>query len=129
AILAGDLSLRGIAEDYGVSEGAIRKRIKARGLVRNLGKKIAARADAKLAEAVSVGLDRTGATLERKYLKAEVRKVTDPKGPRKPGIKLAAVMEATEERHVESVATAMATIIGHHRAEAHQAQVLVAQLV
>ena len=123
-IMQGELSLRAIADDHHISEGAIRKRMKARGLVRTLGKRIARRAEQKLMQAVGNGLDRA----QRAKLRQEVRRTTA--GPRPIADKIAAdVLEAAEERQVENAATAIATIIGHHRAEAYGVQKLVVQLV
>lgn len=109
-ILAGDLSVRAIASDHGISETAIRKRIKARGLVRNLKKRIADRAEQKLVAATAKGMQRAA-------LVKEVREIT------------ADLSDEAEEAAIEATAEALAVIIGRQRHESHRAKTLVDQLI
>jgi hypothetical protein len=120
--MAGQLSLRAIAYDYGVTEGALRKRIKARGLVRSLKPKIAVRAEQRLVDAVGQGM----AKAERHALRQQIR---DAVAPGEPAAHLTAVLKGIEDQQVEVVATAIAAIIGQQRKQAHTAQKLVTQLI
>ena len=73
-VIAGELSVRAIANDYGVSEGAVRRRIKTRHLLRNLKPKIAARTEQKLIEAIGKGMEKA----KRQALRQQLREVVAP---------------------------------------------------
>lgn len=121
-ICAGQLSLRTIASDAGLTEGALRKRIKSRGLIRDLGKRVAARVEEKLIQAVGEGLDKAGLLA----LKRDVRTATEPDGAARS---IQEALEGSENQRVEVAATAIAGILGRQRREASAAKRLVEQLI
>lgn len=122
-IIAGELPLTTIAKDFGVSQALLHKRIKSRGLVRDVSARVAQRTKAILDKAIGDAID----PASKAHLLAEADAAGDATHSRATVREV--LTDAAEEMQVEVTATAHAMILGRQRQETHHAKRLVAQLV